>query len=814
MSVEVRVVQEPPIQVMTEEGDVASSGNTAARVPVTTRVMAANSGNNAALVGGLPLEYGGGFGVGYDPSLRPDLEAEIASRLAADTTIQGSVTALTTVVAAKADRSELEQEVTDREDAVTGVTSAYTSAITSLTSTVNANKSAADAAFSDVNTAITQAQLGVDDNAAALTLAQAELQAAIDDEIAGRTSADTVLQGDISTLSATVTANFGTLSASISDEAVARANGDSALSGQITTLTATVTSNYSTLNAAITDEQLARADGDDALSSQITTVSAQASAQRVFIQVSAPGSTGRITGDLWLDSDDGLKPYYWNGSTWTDASDQRFTTIAASVTTEQTARVAGDTALASDITALTSVVGGNTAAISAEAVTRADADTALSGQITSLTSTVTSNYTTLDAAITAEQVARSDEDDALAGQITTLEATVTSNYTTLDAAITSEATARADADTAIASDVTTLSTTVGGHTTSISELITSVDGVKAQWAIQATIDGVTGGLVFSGIKRADGTGPEYNLAIGANVTISGDLLVDGSIIASKIMEGNVNNGHLVDHAASHSAMGIGKLDTGSVICTVRKGARVAIIATYTSALDAYNGATGTFYVTANGNNIISNAVFGYGYQFPITLMTVYTGSAGGNFARGGTATASAYYTNLSYGCVPSGAFDGVQSTSWVVAAASGWLQYQLVTGKTASSYKIKAVGDPIKTGVLTIYTPSANAAPKDWILKGSNDGSSWTNLDTQTEQTGWTVGEERTFTIASPASYTHYRLDISANQTGSYTNVCELELLETGDPPDEEDVVFRAYVNKGVYNLNGYCAIYVVELSK
>ncbi|GGK91316.1 galactose-binding domain-containing protein [Deinococcus radiotolerans] len=36
---------------------------------------------------------------------------------------------------------------------------------------------------------------------------------------------------------------------------------------------------------------------------------------------------------------------------------------------------------------------------------------------------------------------------------------------------------------------------------------------------------------------------------------------------------------------------------------------------------------------------------------------------------------------------------------------------------------------------------------KDWTFEGSNDGSSWTVLHTVTDQTGWTFGQARTFTL-------------------------------------------------------------------
>jgi hypothetical protein len=69
-----------------------------------------------------------------------------------------------------------------------------------------------------------------------------------------------------------------------------------------------------------------------------TVITSNAAKTTVFVQTSQPSTSGRTTGDLWLDSDDGNKPYDWNGSAWT-------------------ARQFGDSALASlDLNKLT-VVG-------------------------------------------------------------------------------------------------------------------------------------------------------------------------------------------------------------------------------------------------------------------------------------------------------------------------------------------------------------------------------------------------------------------------------------------------------------------------
>jgi hypothetical protein len=51
-------------------------------------------------------------------------------------------------------------------------------------------------------------------------------------------------------------------------------------------------------------------------------------------------------------------------------------------------------------------------------------------------------------------------------------------------------------------------------------------------------------------------------------------------------------------------------------------------------------------------------------------------------------------------------------------------------------------------------------APRNWTLQGWN-GSSWTILDTRTNQTGWAGSEVRSFNVANPGFYSKYRLHVT-----------------------------------------------------
>lgn len=59
-------------------------------------------------------------------------------------------------------------------------------------------------------------------------------------------------------------------------------------------------------------------------------------------------------------------------------------------------------------------------------------------------------------------------------------------------------------------------------------------------------------------------------------------------------------------------------------------------------------------------------------------------------------------------------------------------------------------------------------APKSWTFQGSNDGSTWTTLDTRTGETGWATGEVRTYNIPKQVVvYQYYRFNFLENNGGA-----------------------------------------------
>jgi len=134
-----------------------------------------------------------------------------------------------------------------------------------------------------------------------------------------------------------------------------------------------------------------------------------------------------------------------------------------------------------------------------------------------------------------------------------------------------------------------------------------------------------------------------------------------------------------------------------------------------------------------------------------------------NVAVGGKATASVEGTG------PEKGFDQNIWSRWFNQdrGSTGWLEYDF---------------GPISTRTITRYSVgSANDVPerdpRDWQFQGSNDGSTWTTLDTQNNQAFSTRFEMKTFKVGQPAPYRYYRLNITANNGAKGLHVAEIELF-------------------------------------
>jgi hypothetical protein len=144
--------------------------------------------------------------------------------------------------------------------------------------------------------------------------------------------------------------------------------------------------------------------------------------------------------------------------------------------------------------------------------------------------TVQSETETSFAEVHTEIDAATSATSALASTVTTHTAQIGAN----SAAISDETAARVSADGVFASQFSSLSTTVSGNTASIVTLTSSVNGVSVQNVLKASLNGTTGGWEFLGVQKADGTGAVFSMTFNSNVTINGDVLINGSLTTVKL----------------------------------------------------------------------------------------------------------------------------------------------------------------------------------------------------------------------------------------------------------------------------------------
>ncbi|MFI6265605.1 ThuA domain-containing protein [Micromonospora sp. NPDC051006] len=120
------------------------------------------------------------------------------------------------------------------------------------------------------------------------------------------------------------------------------------------------------------------------------------------------------------------------------------------------------------------------------------------------------------------------------------------------------------------------------------------------------------------------------------------------------------------------------------------------------------------------------------------------------------------------------AIDGSTSTKWLARTTTGWLAAKLAEPVVVSRYALTSAND------------SPGRDPKNWTLQGSQDGSTWTDLDTRSNETFAQRFQTNQYSFTNTTAYQHYRLNITANSGEPLLQLAELWLIgpDAGPPPD------------------------------
>ncbi|MFJ4625901.1 GH92 family glycosyl hydrolase [Streptomyces sp. NPDC088847] len=111
--------------------------------------------------------------------------------------------------------------------------------------------------------------------------------------------------------------------------------------------------------------------------------------------------------------------------------------------------------------------------------------------------------------------------------------------------------------------------------------------------------------------------------------------------------------------------------------------------------------------------------------------------------------------NTGGGEVKENLVDGESGTKWLTFASTGWVEFDLDKPAKIVTYALASAND------------FAERDPRDWTLSGSTDGKDWKTLDTRSGESFADRFQTKSYDLAEPAEYQHFRLDITKNNGAS-----------------------------------------------
>lgn len=129
--------------------------------------------------------------------------------------------------------------------------------------------------------------------------------------------------------------------------------------------------------------------------------------------------------------------------------------------------------------------------------------------------------------------------------------------------------------------------------------------------------------------------------------------------------------------------------------------------------------------------------------------------------------------------------DGESGTKWLSFEPTAWAELDLV--------------EPVKvvTYALTSADDHDERDPKDWTLQGSEDGKTWTDLDTRTGQTFSERFQTKSYDFTADKAYQHFRLDITKNNGApDATQLADVQFSD-GDTSAPAPDDMRSQIDRG-----------------
>ena len=126
--------------------------------------------------------------------------------------------------------------------------------------------------------------------------------------------------------------------------------------------------------------------------------------------------------------------------------------------------------------------------------------------------------------------------------------------------------------------------------------------------------------------------------------------------------------------------------------------------------------------------------------------------------------------------------DGSIDTKWYSGDSSPpfWVQWEYNIPQVVTSYSMTSANDVQLRD------------PKNWTVKGSNDGMSWTTLDTKTNQTFSARKTKNTYTLSNTQAFKLYKFDLESGN-GTHIQLSEMELMTNSTPVEQPQPVTNYY---------------------
>ncbi|EFF93684.1 alpha-1,2-mannosidase [Streptomyces sp. e14] len=111
--------------------------------------------------------------------------------------------------------------------------------------------------------------------------------------------------------------------------------------------------------------------------------------------------------------------------------------------------------------------------------------------------------------------------------------------------------------------------------------------------------------------------------------------------------------------------------------------------------------------------------------------------------------------NTSGGEVKENLVDGESGTKWLTFESTGWVEFDFDAPVKITRYALTSAND------------YAERDPRDWTLQASADGKDWKDVDARTGESFAERFQTKTYDLAQPAEYQHFRLEVTKNNGAS-----------------------------------------------